>query len=335
MERKLKPLYFFGDFDPINQGLLELARKEHERTGRPIVFAPLPAEKMDEHDADDEDRVLMLKIALEGESDFSLDLSYLQKDPLELELEQILGYPANRRPFMSLEDCFERNSTRLDPDVVRYKKVAPQESACRKGQAFIAIDGVRDYIEKNHLYYVGKLGEALKSEHRLEHSLSVARLSYEIALSNAYPSPGEAYLAGLFHDIGKHCSKEKTLQIMKKCFPAFLDYPEWSYHQFVGMWIAFDELKLANLHIFDAIFSHATGAKNMSSLAKIVYAADKIDPLRGYDSAWMIEECKKDLDKGFLTVLEENRKYLTGKGYKVDNPMTKECFEYYLGAKKK
>lgn len=335
MERKLKPLYFFGDFDPINQGLLELAGKEHERTGRPIVFAPLPAEKIDDTDASDEDRLAMLELALKDEPSFSIDPSYINKDATDIYLEESLGCPANRRPFMSEEDFSERTEICLDPDVVRYKKCKPYESNCRAGRSFIAIDPVRDYIEKKRLYYVGKLAKFLKSEHRLEHSVSVARLSYQIAISNQYACPGDAYLAGLFHDVGKHCDTAKSLEIIKKYFPSCVNYPEWAYHQAVGAYLLTSEFNIFNMNIIDGVVFHATGAAKMSTIAKIVYAADKIDPLRGYDSSAMIRECMKNIDKGFLMVLWENRKYLTQKGYKVDNPMTKSCFDYYLGDKKK
>ncbi len=335
MERKLKPLYFFGDFDPINQGLLALAMKEHERTGRPIVFAPLPAKKIDEFDASDEDRLTMLAIALKDEPSFSIDTSFINKDATDIYLEESLGVPANRRPFMSDEDFTERTEICLDPDVVRYKKCKPYESNCRAGRSFIEIDGVRDYIEKKRLYYVGKLARMLKSEHRLEHSISVARLCYQIALSNKYPRPEDAYISGLFHDCGKHCDEAKSLEIMKKHYPRYADYPEWTYHQFVGVYLMINEFRILNVNALEGMATHATGGAQLSTIAKIVYAADKIEPLRGYDSSIMIKKCMKNIDKGFLLVLSENRRYLTEKGYKVDNPMTKACFDYYLGAKKK
>ena len=335
MERKLKPLYYFGDFDPIHQGSLELAKKEHERTGRPIVFAPLIAEKIDETDASDEDRLAMLEIAIKDEPGFSIDSSYIRKDLMGIEFSESWGWPANRRPFMSNEDFWERTDICLDPDVVRYKTVYPFEKEYRAGRCFIAIDGVRDYIEKKRLYYVGKLAKTLDSEHRLEHSISVAHLCYEIALSNKYPHPEDAYVAGLFHDCGKHYDEEKSLEVMESRFEDKACYPKWTYHQFIGYWLVASQFQIGDPIIWQAIGEHATGAPMMKTLSKIVYAADKIDPLRGYDSSAMIKKCMKDIDKGFLMVLRENRKYLTEKGYKVDNPMTKECFDYYLGVKKK
>jgi hypothetical protein len=65
--------------------------------------------------------------------------------------------------------------------------------------------------------------------------------------------------------------------------------------------------------------------------AKIIYAADKADPARGYDSSALIAACYKNYYLGFLTVLDANRDYLKEKGYVLDNPLTKECMELYLG----
>lgn len=186
-------------------------------------------------------------------------------------------------------------------------------------------------IEERRLYYIDKLSRLLQSEHRLNHSISVARLSYRIALCNELKEPEKAYVAGLFHDAGKHYSKEDNEKIMETKFPAYLAFPEWTFHQFVGEYLAEKEFGIEDEAVVKAIRCHATGEKKMGPLSKIVYSADKIEPLRGYDSSGMIRLCLSDYRKGFLKVLSENRAYLTGKGYKVDNPLTKECFDYYLG----
>ena len=42
----------------------------------------------------------------------------------------------------------------------------------------------------------------------------------------------------------------------------------------------------------------------------MVFCADKLDPLRGYDSSELIETCKKNIEKGFDLVVQQNREYL-------------------------
>ena len=68
----------------------------------------------------------------------------------------------------------------------------------------------------------------------------------------------------------------------------------------------------------------------MSKLAKAIYAADKIEPTRGFDSKELISDMKVNIDNGFLEVLKANREYFIEKNIAYDNELTKECMEYYL-----
>ena len=91
-----------------------------------------------------------------------------------------------------------------------------------------------------------------------------------------------------------------------------------------------------NIHnedLLDAIKFHCTGKPNMNSIGKIVYSADKADPLRGYDSSKMINLLKSDYNEGFVYTLNENRIFLLNKLYKgesTNNRLSEECFAYYL-----
>ncbi len=81
---------------------------------------------------------------------------------------------------------------------------------------------------------------------------------------------------------------------------------------------------------------HCTGKKNMNTIDKIIYAADKIDPLRGYDSSDMIIEMKNNYEEGFKYVLTENYKFIENKNGQDEssrNKMSEECFKYYLNAR--
>ena len=74
----------------------------------------------------------------------------------------------------------------------------------------------------------------------------------------------------------------------------------------------------------------------MSSMAMIIYAADKTDPLRGYDSSKMIESMMNNYLVGFKYVLNENKLFLINKTHdlsSIENRLSKACFEYYLEKK--
>ena len=67
--------------------------------------------------------------------------------------------------------------------------------------------------------------------------------------------------------------------------------------------------------ICKAVMSHTIANDNMSTLDKILFVADKIEPGKVYPG---IEEeriiAKEDLDKAMLLCLENNYKKLTSKG---------------------
>jgi HD superfamily phosphohydrolase YqeK len=62
-----------------------------------------------------------------------------------------------------------------------------------------------------------------------------------------------------------------------------------------------------------------------------VYASDKIEPLRGYDSQPLLNACQTNLQEGFKRVLEENIRFVKQKAYKMNHPLVQACIHYYLG----
>ena len=177
------------------------------------------------------------------------------------------------------------------------------------------------------------LSNTIKSNKRVEHSISVANLSYKIALANNLSNPFSFYLAGLFHDLAKGLSKDELKEEMVKHYSSYLDLPSFSYHQFIGGYLTKKLVGIEDKEIIDAIECHCTGKANMSPIDMVVYSADKTDPLRGYDSSKMIESLIKDYYKGFLYVLKENKAFLikkTNNINSIENRLSKACFEYYL-----
>lgn len=191
-------------------------------------------------------------------------------------------------------------------------------------------DDVIYLIDKYNLYYMEKI-KSFIDEKRFNHSKSVARLSLEIAKANNIPNYWRYYVAGLLHDIGKHISIEDKKDIEER-YQEYMPMDIRLYHQFLGADIAKKEFNIQDEEILDAIRYHATGRKNMSKMDKVIYAADKCDPLRGYDSSDMIKAMKEDIETGFIYVLKENLAYLKKKmNVDISNKLTKECFDYYLG----
>lgn len=177
------------------------------------------------------------------------------------------------------------------------------------------------------------LNKTIKNEKRVKHSISVANLAYEIAISNGLEDPFLYFIAGIFHDLAKGLYKNELKKYMKKYYSDYVDLPGFSYHQFVGGYLTKKLFGICDARIIDAIECHCTGKANMNSIDMIIYAADKTDPLRGYDSSAMINALKTNYKDGFVFVLKENKEFLINKSKdlnSVENRLTKECFDYYL-----
>ena len=185
------------------------------------------------------------------------------------------------------------------------------------------------YIVKNNLYFMVKINKYLDGK-RLIHSINVAELSYKIALSNNLDNPDLYFIAGLLHDLGKHVSNKEKISIMERFYRKFINIPSFSYHQFAGAYKAKALFPNLNDSVYKAILTHATGDSSMNLMQRIVYASDKIEPSRGYDSTEMINLCLKNIEEGFIRVLKENIKFLIASDCDIKNVLTDRCVNYYL-----
>lgn len=182
------------------------------------------------------------------------------------------------------------------------------------------------YILDKHYFIYDKIANMM-SENRYKHTVSVALTAIDIAKNNQL-DPKKAFIASMLHDIAKETSKDITQKIMLKSFKNHLNENEVVHHQFVGTIFAQKLFKIYNKDILRSIKYHTTGTKSMSKCAKIVYCSDKIEPTRGYDSQYMIDACKKDINDGFKLVLHENIQFLKNRGVKIGG-LTQKAIKYY------
>ena len=166
-------------------------------------------------------------------------------------------------------------------------------------------------------------------ENRYLHSLSVANLMYEIALSNKLDNPLKYYICGLLHDVGKYEDEKSEFKIMKENFKEYLNLPQYAYHSFVGAYLVKNDLGIDDNDILEAIKFHTTGNANMNIISKILFAADKIDPLRNYDSSYMIKMVKENFETGFIEVVKETKIFLKNKKGN-SNYLSEYMYLYYL-----
>ena len=358
---------FGGTFDPIHNGHLRICEAAAKKLDASIIFVPAKAPRWKTPEETSNQRLEMLQIALKNapfkyeicdfELNSSSDVNYSidtvrhlkdlhkednlyfligadqvnkfneWKDAKELaELSQIVY---SDRPNIKLNNNIIEEFNMKSLNFLESGEVS--SSAIREMESVDLPLEVLYYIEKNRLYFVKKVAECIP-EKRLNHSIEVANLALEVAKVNKLEPSAKYYFAALLHDVGKGYYKEdeNLLKIMKDNYPEYLDIPNFAYHQFAGEYIAKNKLGVKDPQILDAIKFHCTGKANMSPLGMVIYACDKIEPTRDFDSTWLINACMKNWKDGFLTTLEDNRKYLLKAKKDITNRLTDECFAMYL-----
>lgn len=173
-------------------------------------------------------------------------------------------------------------------------------------------------------------------EKRVIHTLGVVGVAKELArIYNI--NEDEAAMAALLHDCAKYYSENDKIKLCKKdkikLNKIELSNPELL-HAKAGAVLAREKYGVTSKEIYSAIFYHTTGRANMSTLEKIIYIADYIEPGRTHsDKLPMYRELAKiDLDKTVALILDETVKYLDmreNNKVKSIEPTTKEAYEYY------
>ncbi len=354
-------IIFCGGFDPIHIGHLNMAVQARLTLQGEVIFVPAKIAVWKANSVSAEHKLAMVKLAIKGQKDFSIETYEIDQEfqPRSYQTVAYLKkkYPNDKLYFLIGQD--QANSFHLwakpeliakDTQIVYYKRpkyiinkenverfnmialegpaVDASSSEVRELHSICVKEEVLRYIEDNSLYFIEKIKGYIKAS-RYRHSLSVARFAYRLAkLHNL--DVQKAYIAAILHDIGKGINDEDSLILMKQFYPQYLGIGSYSYHQFLGELIVRRDFLILDEEILSAIKYHTTGKPKMNWLEKLVYVADKVDPTRGYDSLELIKAVEEDLDKGFVKVLKANREFLNKKKEKIDNPLTEDCFKYYL-----
>ena len=189
--------------------------------------------------------------------------------------------------------------------------------------SFLAKEEFRQYHEK--------LQKKLDHK-RYEHTLGVAYTAACMAMAHG-ESVEKAYLAGLLHDNAKCLSEEKKKVLCKKyeLIPSAAEVANHDLlHAKLGAYQARDKYGVQDAEIISAIMWHTTGKPDMTTLEKIIYIADFIEP--GRKKYYRMDEVRRhaftDLDTAMYLILENTIMYLEQKGAVIDE-ITKETFAFY------
>jgi predicted HD superfamily hydrolase involved in NAD metabolism len=150
-------------------------------------------------------------------------------------------------------------------------------------------------------------------ESRIRHSLSVSETA--VVLASKYGEDiGKARIAGLVHDCVKNMKDAELIKVAMghgiQLDEIYLNNPS-ILHGLVGSIIAREVMGIEDEDILSAIRYHTTGRKNMSTLEKIIYIADYIEPLRTFNGVEELRNLSKvDLDAAVIQSLENTIKYI-------------------------
>ena len=187
-------------------------------------------------------------------------------------------------------------------DFTNYKKYVIYYNKY-KDVIYVNINEIDTYLKEN------------LSKKRYKHSLLVAKEAKSLA-KIYHVDEEKAYLAGLIHDIAKELSEDENNYWIKKGNLAD-DLKKENYkkirHADIGALIAKEKYNLDN-DICNAIKYHTIGNKNMDTLAKIIYIADKIGRKEIPKELMPIKDLvKKDLNAALIYFIEKQNKNLISK----------------------
>lgn len=175
------------------------------------------------------------------------------------------------------------------------------------------------------------------NKRRMEHILGVEYTATALAMRYGVDIE-QAALSGLLHDCAKHIANEKKL---RKCeennIPishAERNNPELL-HAKLGAYYAKKKYGIEDEEILSAIAYHTTGKPDMTTLEKIIYIADYIEPNRNQAPKLTLlrKLAFEDLDQCLIAILENTLEFLTTTNSEIDET-TIQTYEYYKNRKK-
>ena len=184
----------------------------------------------------------------------------------------------------------------------------------------------RDYYKK-----LRKKMKDVMTKSRYEHTLGVEFTAAAMAMRYGVDID-KAELAGLLHDCAKCIDDEEKLDECKKYGVELTDVEKrnpFLIHSKLGAVHAKELYGVKDEEILSAIRFHTTGKPDMTTLEKIIFIADYIEP--GRDKAANLQEIRRmsfvDIDEAMYMILRDTLDYLSsGDGEKDD--MTEKTYIY-------
>ena len=254
------------------------------------------------------------------------------------------GEKGEREKILAQKEALEARGARVK--LVENEVINISSTQLRRLLAFHAADeflpaGVGEYIRANGLYDTAAQWKNLPMEElepiviRLLHPNRVAHvLGCRDEAVRMAAHWGEdvtnAARAGILHDITKVLDGPLQLTLCAAYDKVLNDfsrkYPK-TLHALTGSLVA-EKIFGENEAVVEAICNHTTGRANMSTLEKIIYVADYMEPCRDFPGVEKLRELAySDLDAALKLGLEMTLAHLARQGNEV-SPESREALAY-------
>lgn len=207
------------------------------------------------------------------------------------------------------------------------------------------------YIQMHHLYGDSSFEIPENEEERMDclaaslrpkrffHTLGVANTAANLAMMYGV-SIQKAKLAGLLHDCAKYLSNEEMIDWCEKLEIKLSESEKNTpavIHGKLGAKLAVIRYGVEDAEICSAIACHTTGKACMTTLEKIIYVADYIEPNRDMDcKPYALGQIRKtafyDLNQSICMILKNTILYLEENHMPIDE-MSLEAYHYYFSTK--
>ncbi len=166
---------------------------------------------------------------------------------------------------------------------------------------------------------------------RFEHTLRVQKLAVKFAQRMGIDKDRTS-IAAILHDYCKFWPKEKLVSWIRKYkLPDdLLDYHSELWHAPVGAEVAARHFGIMDEEILQAIRYHTTGRPCMSTLEKIIFLADLLEPGRRFPGVEELRsDADRDIDWAVWKALDHTICYLVERRQKI-YPLTMLARNYFL-----
>ncbi|UAL46234.1 bis(5'-nucleosyl)-tetraphosphatase (symmetrical) YqeK [Sutcliffiella horikoshii] len=165
------------------------------------------------------------------------------------------------------------------------------------------------------------------TERRYVHTIGVMETAIELAERFGVDKE-KAELAAIFHDYAKFRDKEEMRRIIidQKMPQDLLQFHDELWHAPVGAYLVEKEAGISDAEVLEAIRCHTSGKINMSTLDKVLYVADYVEPGRDFPGVEQVRDsANSSLDIAVIQAMKNTITYLL----KRNQPIYPDTFHAY------